>query len=122
MRSPTVWALLKVEKVIVNIDKGSELKRVDADLMHRLHLQIIPTATGAKSAGSFLMKIEGQTKQAVILEILTPQSGQCKDRSGMLLSGETFGSRSSPWSTCKVQSPNYYYTAFRTNDINRLKW
>ena len=73
MRSPTVWALLTGEKVIVNIDEGSELNCVDADLMHRLHLQIIPTATGAKSAGSFRMKIEGQTKQAVTLEILTPQ-------------------------------------------------
>ena len=72
MRSPTVWALLQGEKIIINIDEGSELNCVDADLIHRLKLQIIPTVTGARSAGSFKMKIEGKTKQPVLLDIVTP--------------------------------------------------
>ena len=66
---PFIWG-----KVIVNIDEGSELNCIDADLFYRTDLQIIPSSAGARSAGSFEMKIEGQMKTAVCLDIIAPAS------------------------------------------------
>ena len=71
MSSPTVWALIQGKKIIINIDEGSELNCVNADPIQRLKLQIIPTITGARIAGSYKMKIEGQTETPVMLDILT---------------------------------------------------
>ena len=70
-KSPAVLALFNGEKFVVNIDEGSELNCVDANFMHKNKLQIVPTNTGAKSAGSFSMKIEGQTNNSVLLDVLT---------------------------------------------------
>lgn len=73
MSSPTVWALMQGKKIIINIDESSQYNCVDADLIQRLKLQIIPTITGARSAGSYKMKIVGQTETPVMLDIFTPR-------------------------------------------------
>ena len=85
-----VLALFNGEKLVINIDEGSELNCVDANFMHKNNLQIVPTNTGAKIAGRFSMQIEGQTGNDVLLDVLT-QEGTARINLGICLVVKNLG-------------------------------
>ena len=90
--SPAVVAFANGVKIRASIDEGSELNVVDLDIAKKCGFEITDTITGAKSAGSFSMTIEGQTKDDVILFIAVAQ-GKAAINLGSCLVVKNLGSQ-----------------------------
>ena len=68
-RSPMVNAFLNKTVCTPTIDEGSEINCVDEAFAKKANIDLVPTSCSATSAGSTAMKVIGQTRDNVLLQI-----------------------------------------------------